>query len=442
MDMARILEQIKEAGVVGAGGAGFPTHVKLNCQARVVIANGAECEPLLNVDQCAMRDEAAEIVAGLEAAMQATGAEEAVICTKEHYHDAVESLRQAIKGKTGVSLKLLKSTYPAGDEQVMVYEVTGKVVPTGGLPLDAGAVVQNVSTLKNISRALSGIPVTSKTVTVTGEVDHPVTLEVPVGTPLQALITRAGGPKSADGYVAIVGGPCMGAMETDWSQPVTKTTGGIVVLKDDHPLIAAKTDDYARDVKLAKAVCCQCTLCTQMCPRNALGLKVEPHKAMRAAANDDGRLLGDVNGVFSCCSCGLCTYYACNFGLNPSAMMTRMKEGLSRAGVKPEKRIAYPVSDGYSLTKLPTYRLESRLGVSQYEANAPFVREELPVSRVTIPLKMHIGAPSEPIVAVGNRVKKGDLIARIPEGKMGANIHASVDGTVLAVDGQSITIQR
>ena len=256
------------------------------------------------------------------------------------------------------------------------------------------------------------------------------------------LIDRAGGPKSADGYVALIGGPCMGALEYDWSKPVTKTTGGIIVLKRDHPLIAAKTDDYARDVKLAKAVCCQCSLCTQMCPRNALGLKVEPHKAMRAAANGDGALLGDVNGVFSCCNCGLCTYYACNFGLNPAYMMTRMKEGLSRAGVKPEKRIAYDVSAGYALTKLPVYRLQSRMDVAQYDAGAPFVREELAVSSVTIPLKMHIGAAAEAVVSVGDRVKKGDLIARIPEGKMGANVHASIDGTVATVDGQAIRIER
>ena len=440
--MADILEKIKEAGVVGAGGAGFPTHVKLRCNAEVVIANGAECEPLLNVDQYAMRDAADEIVLGLLAAMQATGAKQGVICTKEHYHDAVEALQRAVKGKDGVSLKLLKSTYPAGDEQVMVYEVTGKVVPTGGLPIDAGAVVSNVTTLRNIHRALQGTPVTNKTVTVTGEVASPVTLEAPIGTSYQTLIDRAGGPKQAQGYVALIGGPCMGALETDWSKPVTKTTGGIIILREDHPLVAVKTNDVARDIKLAKAVCCQCSLCTQMCPRNALGLKVEPHKAMRAAANNDGALLGDVNGIFSCCNCGLCTYYACNFGLNPAAMMARMKEGLSRAGVKPEKRIANPVSDGYALTKLPVYRLESRMDVARYESHAPFSNEELAVNRVTIPLRMHIGVPSEPIVAVGQRVKRGDLIAKIPEGKLGANIHASIDGVVESLEGQAIRIKR
>ena len=103
-----------------------------------------------------MRDAAAEIVAGLFAAMQATGAKRGVICTKDHYHDAVASLQKAVQGKEGISLKLMKSTYPAGDEQVMVYEVTGKVVPTGGLPIDAGAVVLNVTTLRNIYRAMQG----------------------------------------------------------------------------------------------------------------------------------------------------------------------------------------------------------------------------------------------------------------------------------------------
>ena len=440
--MADTLEKIERAGVVGAGGAGFPTHLKLRCHADTVIANGAECEPLLNVDQYTMRDHADEIVAGLEAAMLATGAKQGVICTKEHYHEAVGALQRVLNGKSGVSLKLFRSTYPAGDEQVMVYEVTGKVVPTGGLPLDAGAVVLNVSTLRNVYRAQQGTPVTSKLVTVTGEVSSPLTIEAPIGTPISALISRAGGPEESGGFVAIIGGPCMGALETDWSAPVTKITGGIIVLKADHPLDFMKTDDFERDVRLAKAVCCQCSLCTQMCPRNALGLNVEPHKAMRAAANGDGKLLGEFNGVFSCCNCGLCTYYACNFGLNPAAMMTRMKEGLSRAGVKPEKRIAYPVSAGYLLTKLPVYRLESRLGVTQYEANAPLISEELDVSRVTIPLKMHIGAPSVPAVVVGTRVKRGDLIAAIPEGKMGANIHASIDGTVEAIDGKTIILSR
>ena len=110
--------------------------------------------------------------------------------------------------------------------------------------------------------------------------------------------------------------------------------------------------------------------------------------------------------------------------------------------MKPEKRVAYPVAEGYAFTKLPVYRLESRMDVARFEANAPFVREELAVSSVTIPLKMHIGAPADPVVSVGARVKKGEIIAQIPAGKLGAAVHASIDGTIESVDGQTIRIKR
>ena len=160
--MADTLEKIKEAGVVGAGGAGFPTHVKVNCKAEVVIANGAECEPLLNVDQYAMRDRS-----GGDSRRPRNGDADHGSRARGHLHEGALSRRgrRARSRHSGatkrVSLKLLKSTYPAGDEQVMVYEVTGKVVPTGGLPLDAGAVVLNVSTLINVQpRAIAGLPVT------------------------------------------------------------------------------------------------------------------------------------------------------------------------------------------------------------------------------------------------------------------------------------------
>lgn len=123
-------------------------------------------------------------------------------------------------------------------------------------------------------------------------------------------------------------------------------------------------------------------------------------------------------------------------------MMTRMKESLSRAGVKPEKKTAYPVSDGYALTKLPVYRLQSRMDVARYDVDAPCLRGTLDVSSVAIPLKMHIGSPAEAVVSVGSRVKKGDLIAKIPEGKMGANIHASIDGTVASIENGAICIKR
>ncbi|MGE5707311.1 MAG: electron transport complex protein RnfC, partial [Bacteroidota bacterium] len=164
--MERILEKIKAAGVVGAGGAGFPTHVKLAAQAQVVIANGAECEPLLRSDQQLMKRYPDVIVRGLKAAMEATGAKEGVIGLKAKYKDAVKALSHAIEKEKNIRLLLLDPVYPAGDEVVLTYEATGSVVPEGGLPLDVGAVVINVNTLLNVAYSLEDKPVTHRYVTV------------------------------------------------------------------------------------------------------------------------------------------------------------------------------------------------------------------------------------------------------------------------------------
>lgn len=435
-----LIDNIRDAGIVGAGGAGFPTHVKVNCKAEYIIANGAECEPLLRVDQQLMAVHADMVVKGITAVKEATGAKHAVICLKEHYHDAVTALSEAVKG-TDVELKLFKSYYPAGDEQQMVYEVTGRVVPTGGLPLDVGCVVDNVSTLMNIAAAIDGTPVIDKYVTVGGEVKNPITLKVPIGTPISILLKAAGAPADLSDYTIVLGGPCMGKLTKDINTPVTKTTGGILVFKTDSHVIMAKTNDPARDLKLAKAVCCQCSMCTQMCPRNALGLNVQPHLAMRAAAQNDGKLLGDVNGIFSCCDCGVCTYFACNFGLAPSRMMQRMKQGLAQAGIKPKKEVYTTVDKGIDNKRVPVSRMIGRLGIKQYDVPAPLNDELMGVDCVKIPLKMHIGAPSVPVVSAGQAISRGDLIADIKEGALGANVHASISGTVTAVTNDSITIE-
>ena len=433
--MSSILERIQEAGVVGAGGAGFPTHIKINCSAEYVIANGAECEPLLRVDQQVMQKHAREIALAMMAVMEQTGAKYGVIATKEHYEDAVGALKKGIEG-TPLTLHLMKSFYPAGDEQQIIYEVTGRVVPTGGLPLDVGAIVINVSTLVNIYDALRGIPVTDKYVTVSGAVAHPLTISAPIGTPIRKLIEAAGG--AIGECSAIIGGPCMGLVTDDADTVVTKTTGGVLCLPKDHSLFQKKLSGDM-DVRLAKAVCCQCNMCSQMCPRNSLGLHVLPHKAMMAAAYGDENLLGDYNGIFSCCDCGICTYFACNFGLKPSKITQGLKNQLLRGGVKPKKEVHGDVDRGIEEKKIPTSRMIARLGISEYDVPAP-MEGEIHTGSVRIPMRMHIGVAATPVVAQGDAVQKGQLIAE-PQG-MGAKIHASIAGTVQEVNPDSIEIRE
>lgn len=434
--MGSITDKIRDAGVVGAGGAGFPTHVKVNCKADTVLANGAECEPLLRVDQQVMERYAKDLLEGMRLVMQETGAKQGVIALKGHYKGAIQALTEEIGSATDVLLYSMKSYYPAGDEQQMVYEVTGKVVPTGGLPLDVGAVVCNVSTLVNVAEAQRDIPVTEKYVTVGGAVVRPCTVKVPVGTSAELLIEHAGGITEECEY--IIGGPCMGAVTSNLDFPIEKTTGGILAIPKGHSVLQQK--DECQSLQLIQAACCQCSYCTQMCPRNALGLDVAPHKAMRAVANGLN-LLENENGIFSCCDCGICTYQACNFGLKPHHIMRQMKAGLMQAGVKAKKEVKYSVDLAFDMKKLPVSRLVARLGLGKYDVPAPICESFLDSSKVKIPLKMHVGAPSVPVVAQGQLVQKGDLIAEIKEKSLGARIHASISGKVTAVTDAAITIE-
>lgn len=437
----KYIERVKDAGVVGAGGAGFPTHIKLNNSAEVIIVNGAECEPLLRVDQQLMEVYPEKVVKGLHVAMRITGAKRGVICLKEKYKNAIEKLKKETADRKDMSLHLIGDYYPAGDEQQLVYEVTGKVIPLGGLPIDVGAVVNNVATMVNIADAAEYVPVTNRFVTVTGEVKAPVTLNVPIGTPIGELIKIAKGPQSSDGYTAVAGGPVMGKVIEDWSMPVTKTIGGIIVLPSDHSLVTKKTLSPEKELKLAKSVCCQCNYCTQMCPRNALGLGVEPHKVMRGLAYGDPSAIGNINNVFACCDCGLCTFYACDMGLSPGKIVTLVKNGLIKKGVKPEKTIPSQVSPFRDYKKVPTKRFIQRLALSKYNVDAPLKTEEVRVDLVRIPLTQHIGIGAKPNVKSGDTVQKGDLIGSVEEGKIGANVHASIDGDVTSVTEQFVEIK-
>ena len=149
-----IIERVKAAGIVGAGGAGFPTHVKLGASVDTVIANGAECEPMLCADQHVMARYPGEVVAGLRLAMTATGAERGIIALKREYKAAIDALAKAIAGQSDLELFLMDSFYPAGDEYILVYDAVGRLVPEGGIPLEVGVVVQNVGTLLQIAHSL------------------------------------------------------------------------------------------------------------------------------------------------------------------------------------------------------------------------------------------------------------------------------------------------
>lgn len=437
-----VIEAIRSAGVVGAGGAGFPTHVKLNVNAGCVILNGAECEPLLKVDQLSMARNPERVVKGLELAMEAARAPEGVIATKAHYEEAVEALKRAIAGKPHLRLHLMESYYPSGDEKNILYEVLGRVVPTGKLPIDAGCVVVNAGTALNIEAAAKGIPVTARSLTVSGDVPEPMTVTVPLGVRLRDALALSGFQGNETDYALIVGGPCMGLLQQDWDAPVTKTTGGILALKRTHPQIRLRAITVEQQARLARAICCQCSRCTQMCPRHAMGLPVEPHKAMRAISTGNALLLGDAAGVLACSNCGLCTNFACEMGLTPSVVMAMLKQELGKAGVRPVPEETIVPEPWMSMKAVPVQRLVARMHLTAFDRPAPWSDRTVEPERVKLPLKQHAGAPAVPVVQAGDRVEKGQWIARIPDKALGANLHASIGGRVAEVGSGFIAIER
>lgn len=427
---AHVIEQIKNAGVVGAGGAGFPSHIKLAAEAEYVIVNGAECEPLIQVDQQLMSSQAEQMVTGLEKVMQITGARRGFIALKGKYKSAISTLGKHIQGKA-IEIVVLDDFYPAGDEQVTVYEVVKRVVPPGGIPLKVGCIVTNVETLVNIARSLEGQAVTDTYLTIIGDVPNPMTVKLPIGTRVQEAVALAG-RSDLVGMKVIDGGPMMGKIVDSHLQPVTKTTKALLVLPENHPLIKLKTNPIKNIVRQAKSACVQCQRCTDMCPRFLLGHKLEPHKIMRCLnyANAEGDIL---KMALLCSECGACEH-ACPMFLSPRMVNARVKRELIQKGIRP----AAPAEDPRANTlregrKIPTKRLKVRLGLAKYDGQAPLTETSYQPQVVKIPLAQHIGKPSIPVVNIGQRVEKGMLVAAIAENSLGANIHASISGTVIEI---------
>ncbi|MCX6616373.1 MAG: SLBB domain-containing protein [Acidobacteria bacterium] len=427
-------DSIHDNGVVGAGGAGFPAAVKLRAKAEVVIVNGAECEPLLHKDKELMLHHGAEMLRGLRAAMARAGALQAVVGIKEKDQAVIQAITPQLPA--GVRVFPLSDTYPAGDEFLLVYDVTGRVIPPGGLPLNVGAVVLNVETLVNIGR---NRPVTHKYLTVAGAVKEPVTLRVPVGISLGEVIQAAGGA-TVPLYDVLMGGAMMGRLASGPEEPILKTTGGAIVLPREHGLITRYRLPWSAIYRIGKSACDQCVFCTELCPRFLLGHPIEPHLAMRALmfAPEKDRMIA---GTLYCCECNLCSLFSCPETLDPKNVCAHDKVAAREKNLKwqGDPNEVRPHSM-YPARRVPIRRLMQRLGLQSFRNVGPLEDRPLKPKRVVLPLEQHAGAPAAPVVRAGERVKEGQLIAAPPEGKLGANIHASISGRVSKVDG-AITIE-
>lgn len=439
-----LVESICSAGIVGCGGAGYPANGKLKGSFEYFIINGAECEPLLRTDRYLMLNKAREIVQAAADIKREMNIPRCFIALKEHYTDEICALKAAIKELDApVELFLLDSFYPAGDKQVIVYEVAGIVIPPAGSTGRSGVLLFNVGTVYEIYHALQGRPFIYKYLTVTGEVRKPIIVKAPIGTSIGECIALAGGVKIKD-YRIVAGGPMMGKPAAE-DKPVTKTTSGILVLPANSKTLAYGETDIRHMLNRARSACIQCSYCTQLCPRHLLGHPLEPHKIMRKLAT--GEKLSDmledkdIRSAALCCDCGICELYACPMGLQPRKVNGLIKTELKEAGIRyqAEDKVYEPLP-GRDERRAPTTKVAARADVWEY--NEYVIRELVKAEpkAVDIPMKMHSGAPCTPVVSVGDLVSAGDVIGTSSEGA-GTNIHASICGRVTAVSQNSVKVE-
>ena len=435
-----LAEKVRRAGVVGAGGGGFPTHIKLAAKADTVIANGAECEPLLHKDAVIMEEHAAELVKGIQLAMEAVGAANGVIGIKGKKKRAVEAVTTATQG-TNIRVQLLGDYYPAGDEYDLVFNVTGRLIPPGGIPIHVGVVVNNVESFVNIAAASDGKPVTHKILTIAGAVKSPVTLRVPIGTTYRDCLAAAGGLTTGD-PVLCLGGLMMGQTTDDLDTPITKTATGVVILPRSHHTIARKLKPAKVQARIGKSACDQCRYCTEYCPRFLLGYAVEPHQVMRSLAFTATGADYFNQWAAMCCACGLCTLYACPEELYPKEACDEAKADMRAKRIKftgPMNPKPHPMHDG---RRVPIQSLMRKMHVEDYDLPAPLSAEIISPSRLVLPLKQSAGTPCVPKVKPGERVGAGQVIGEPALDALGAWLHAPMAGKVQAVNEQQIILER
>jgi len=443
--MNDLLQRVRDAGVIGAGGAGFPTYVKLQKEVDYLIVNGAECEPLLDKDKELIRVYAREMTDGILLAAELIRPKHIVVGIKSKNRAAIEALEKAAAG-TAVEIRELRDVYPAGDEYELVWEIARRQIPAGGIPLQVGCVVSNVETFYNIYRASLGRPVTRTLITVQGEVRHPLTFWAPVGMSYRDALAAAGGSRIKD-YVLIDGGPMMGRLVSDPEAGLSRTSSGVLVLPSDHYLAGRYQRNERRVKRIGKSACDQCADCTMLCPRAELGIPLKPHLVMRSLGYSGPE--SDILNKWAqfCVECNICSLIACPENLDPKEACRIAKTENREKGIAFTQEEIIRLSTDVKPTKeyrLPPIKTVVRkLGLSSYYAvKAPFQDLQLQPDAVHISLKQHIGVPARPMVKPGDEVYEGDLIASVRMDDLGVPVHASIHGVVTAVTASAVTIER
>ncbi|HHT87781.1 MAG TPA: electron transport complex subunit RsxC [Clostridiales bacterium] len=312
MSKEKIREAVKEAGIVGLGGAGFPTHVKLtpknDSKIDYVIVNGAECEPYLTSDYRLMMEESEAIIEGLKIILRMFDNAKGIIAVEDDKPDAIEKLRVLAADESNIEVQALKTKYPQGGERQLVYVTTGRKMNSKKLPADVGCIVNNVATVAAIYNAVANsMPLTHRIVTISGDAAaEPQNFKVPLGMSFSEIIEAAGGFKVQPKKI-IFGGPMMGNSMYTYEVPVTKTVNALLgFLKDD--------------AAVEESACILCGRCYFRCPLNLL-----PMKLQLLGLNSEDEKFVELDGM-ECCGCGCCSYICpANRSLTQTIVQTKQR---------------------------------------------------------------------------------------------------------------------
>ena len=435
----QLKELMRESGIVGAGGAGFPSYAKLADGADVLVINGAECEPLLYTDYILLQKEMPMVLAGIKEVLEFAKIPCALLCVKEHTAKRLR-LTDGTKLADRIVLKTLPDVYPMGDEISLIYQATGRVVKPGNLPITAGVIVLNVETLYNVALAVKkSASVTEKWVTIAGDIPEAIVVKVPIGTSIAELFEK-NSIIVPEGYTVLDGGPSMGKVIDPERSVVTKTTKGLLILPDNCEAVMTKFINGDKSIARAETACCQCTRCTDMCPRALLGYPLEPHKMVRTAKGAVTVMPEMVLSATLCCGCGICESLACSQGISPKAVINEYKALLAKNKMRYVGKEEVSPAPEREYRMVPSERWASLLGVARFDKVAKYIGAQS-FDRVEILLRQHIGAPSIACVADGDVVQKGDKIAEAAEG-LSLPQYASISGRVTVFDGEKIVIDK
>lgn len=439
--MADIKSIMQNAGIVGAGGAGFPSFAKLADGADTLCINCAECEPLMYTDYMLMREEMSKIVEGSRIIMDNSSINHTYISIKKHRAEMLGYTDNQVLGQD-VTVRLLPDVYPMGDEINLIYETCGRLVQPGNLPITAGVIVLNGETVYNVRQAVvEGTPVIEKWLTIGGDIPERYTVRVPVGMRIKEIFDKLGIKVRPD-QVMIDGGPSMGKIAPYETAVVTKTTKAVLILPKTIPCVAHKQINMDDMLRRAASCCCGCSRCTELCPRNLLGYPLEPHKMIRAAltnaALDNPEL---IKAAALCCSCGVCAEAACCQDISPKDVILHLKGVLAKNKIRfTSNGVTYAPDSERKYHMIASEKWEDILGVLKYDYVTKYIPEQMKADKVEIRMSQHIGAPSVPAVSVGDSVTAAQLIANCGAG-LSIPQYASISGKVTFIDATKIIIE-